>query len=79
MKRRLVSIHEMKRRLMRRMNTVGGYEAERVAVQIREHACALRFIAGASIAGLCQDTDAGAQWDENRMMAAIRSRSQVKR
>lgn len=74
MKRR-VSIHELKRRLMRRMSEVNTYEAERIAVTVREHAAACCFLAGRSISNLCADIDHGAAWDHTRMEQAIRNRA----
>jgi len=77
-KTRGVSIHELKRRLMRRMATAGRHEATRIAVTIREHAAAINFSSHRSIDTLCLDVDHGAAWDRLRMEQAIRKRLGVK-
>jgi len=73
-----VSIHELKRRLMRRMTTAGRQEATQIAVTIREHAAAISFSGHRSIDTLCLDIDHGAAWDRLRMEWAIRKRLGVK-
>jgi len=75
---RTVSVHELKRRLMRRMSSMNIYDAELLAVTVREHAAALCFLGGRSIADLCNDTDHGAAWDHTRMEQALRNRARWK-
>lgn len=71
---RKVSAYELRRRLLRRMSAMTAYEAERIALVVREHAAACAFAAGRSIENLIADTDHGGAWDRARMEQAIRNR-----
>lgn len=75
---RRVSIHELKRRLMREMARQGGYISERVARDVRAHACAVAFAGGRSIANIAADTDLAAGWDESTTESEIRGRLTLK-
>lgn len=76
MKRR-VSIHELKRRLMRAMAREGG-RAGVIARQIRAHACACAFTRGRSLEGIALDSDLAAGWDARTVESEIRTRLALK-
>ena len=79
MKRR-TSVHEAKRALLRRLNRLGAYEAERICREFREYAIARRFLNGASVARLVADNDCGgAVWDSDRIEQAIRNKTRKPR
>ena len=67
-------VHDLKRRLMRRMSAMSWRDAERIAVTIREHSAACSFASGRSVDSLLNDIDQGAAWDRPRMEQAIRNR-----
>ncbi len=79
--KRKVSIHELKRRLMRRMSqeTTDRYVCDIIAKEVRAHAIALAFLRGRSISGIALDSDLGGAWDGAAIEAAIRRRLTGKR
>ena len=74
------SIHALKRRLLRRMNTVPSWKAVEIAMTVREHAIACRFSSGYSITAIASDDKVGgAAWDSGRVETAIRRRTEKRR
>lgn len=79
MKRR-PSVHDAKRALMRRMNRLGAFEAERICREFREYAIARRFLNGASVARLVADNECGGEaWATDRIEQAIRTKTRKPR
>lgn len=79
MKRRRVSINELKRRLMRVMARTGSRQRDLVVRQLRAHACALAFIEYRAVSSITNDSDIAAGWDESTVLSEIRSRVTVKK
>jgi hypothetical protein len=73
---------ELERRLLRRMtqesDAGNGYSVGKIAARVREHAAALSFMRGQSIANLTADPDFGAGWNHERMEQAFRNRARSK-
>jgi len=74
MSRRRVTAHTLKRRLMRKLDACGSYEAERILLQLREYVIARRFLNGASREAMAKtETMGNAEWNEARIEDAIRT------
>lgn len=78
MSKRKVSVHELKRRLMRRMNGLTVSEVERIVVQLREYGIVRAFLIGLSVENLVNDTDHGGAWNSDRIESAIRNAAKAR-
>lgn len=73
-RRRRVTAHTLKRRLMRKLDAASAFECELVLLQLREYVITRRFLAGASREVLASsETIGNREWTVERIEGAIRN------
>ena len=78
-RRRPVTAHALKRRLIAKLEGVGEYECERILRDLREYVIARRFHGGASVDTIARNQTIGnAEWTTQRIEQALRNRSKIR-
>lgn len=77
-KRRRVTAHDLKRRLVRRMADLSPYEVTRIIRELREYAIAREFMGGRSFEGIESDATLGKHiWSRMDIEQAVRNKARL--
>jgi hypothetical protein len=78
-RRRRQTAHDVKRRLMHKLDALLSSDAERVLLDLREYVIARQFLDGVSFDTLARSETLGnAEWTRARIEQAVRTRAKVR-